>query len=491
MDFYVHYFLNIERHCIFMSILLRGKVELNRYEKAILNSRSGSREFRSLVAGVSRAVRLSEIQSNEHLQTIWDTGANVGGPTFFFFVWWVFEGAKKKGIERLYFVARDGQILLKIAELIKERWQYDIECRYLYSSRQAWAVPAIEDIGEFEIDWMVKRDLVGFISINMILNRINLRPDEIKDTLKSYDFPEDSWDSNLSRRGLARFKSFLKEKSVKNKIISIADSRFNYTAGYLKQEKLLEDVSYGIVDTGWTAISQFALSKILDKLNKRPKEGVKGFYLGLKEHKKVYKDDKLFSFLFDLSSSIRNYNLRNDAIYEMFAAADHGKTVGYSKKDETFSPVLDKPINKEAVEWGVETQQGSIVKFADEFTKHCKKDFVNEKNAQEVSSAVLNRFIFTPSLAETTAYGEYVHNFQFKKDDFIKVAPVINLPEVLLYGFKIRMFIGLWPPGSLTRSHLTWVRVLWKLLFIKRKIFFTLEFFYKKISKKFYFWRKT
>ncbi|MGB2631167.1 MAG: hypothetical protein WBD17_08090 [Candidatus Omnitrophota bacterium] len=472
-----------------MGILLREKVELNRYEKAILNSRSGTREFRALVSGVSRAVRLAGVQDNEHLQTVWDTAANVTGPVFFFFIWWVLEEAKKKDVKRLYFVARDGQILLKIAEIMRRHWDYDVECRYLYGSRQAWSVPAIEDLGEFEIDWLLKRDLDGFLSINMILDRVNIRPEEVKDSLNLHGFPEDSWNKSLPRRGMNRIIDFLNEDSVKNRIKSRADLCFINTSGYLKQEKFFENVSYGLVDTGWTARSQFALSKILDKLNKRPKDGVKGFYLGLKDHKKVYKTDKLVSFLFDLSSSVRNYYLRQDVIYEMFAAADHGKTIEYSQKNEVFYPVFDNLINKEAIEWGVKTQQESIIKFADEFTKHCKKDLVEDKAAREILRTILTKFIFTPSLAEATAYGKYLHSFQFKKNDLIEVAPVVNIADVLLYSSKIRPFRGFWPPGSLARSNRACLHVLWRLLLIMRKFFYTIHLLIEKTSYKLNSWR--
>ena len=79
---------------------------LNRYEQQMSSCPAVPKEFCSVLAGVSRVTRLSKSYGNNHSQVIWDTGANVIGPAFFFFTWWVLETAKKLNIQRLYFFRR-------------------------------------------------------------------------------------------------------------------------------------------------------------------------------------------------------------------------------------------------------------------------------------------------------------------------------------------------------------------------------------------------
>ncbi|MFM6080847.1 MAG: hypothetical protein ACKPCI_20450, partial [Dolichospermum sp.] len=107
------------------------KTQFNRYEEIILNSEDIPLQIRSLLAGTSRLCRLQNPESDVHSQVIWDTSANVTAPLLFGFVYWCLSEAQAKGIKRLYFVARDGQILLKIAKVVCEKWNYTIDCRYL------------------------------------------------------------------------------------------------------------------------------------------------------------------------------------------------------------------------------------------------------------------------------------------------------------------------------------------------------------------------
>jgi predicted HAD superfamily hydrolase len=45
------------------------------------------------------------------------------------------------GITRIYFLARDGELLVEIAKLIIEHYSLKIEARYLYVSRQSLHLP--------------------------------------------------------------------------------------------------------------------------------------------------------------------------------------------------------------------------------------------------------------------------------------------------------------------------------------------------------------
>ncbi len=446
-----------------MGSFLKHRQELNRYEKAILNLRCGSRAFRSLVSGVSRVVRLAGAQENEHLQTIWDTGANVTGPAFFFFMWWVLKTAAEQGVERLYFLARDGQILLKISRIICECWGYNTECRYLYGSRQTWMLPAIDSIGKFELGCIMT---CGYnpLSVNLVCSRVNLKPEDIKEVLNRYGFMENQWDKTLTSKERERMEGCLKEKSVQDRIIRNTEPFFKDSFGYLEQEGFLEDVNFGIVDTGWAGRSQFAISKILQKTNCRPQNGLLGFYFGLSEKKKRYNNDKLESFLFDLSLDQKYSFLDYYAIYEIFASSDRGRTIGFSKENGKFCPVFDKPTNEEGIEWGVKIQQESAVKFADEFTKHCRPDIIEEEAVHRIIERILHLFLQRPSMEEATAYGKFIIGVEVTEKDLQEAGPIITHSDFWISGLKAEEKLkGFWPAGSLVRSKMPILHKIWDL----------------------------
>jgi FMN phosphatase YigB (HAD superfamily) len=116
---------------------------LNRYEQ-IACGPCEHELWRSLVAGAMRRARLANPETDPPRRVIWDTGCDVVGPLLFGFVHWCLAQAVERGLSRLYFVARDGQLLHRIAERHAPAWGFDIECRYLHGSRQAWH-PAAAD----------------------------------------------------------------------------------------------------------------------------------------------------------------------------------------------------------------------------------------------------------------------------------------------------------------------------------------------------------
>src|SRR5205085_6069399 len=112
---------------------------LTRYEETFRgDSNAATQLWRSKVAGAMRFARLNSSASNAHEEAVWKIGASVAGPLLFGFVNWILEESTRRGVRRLYFIARDGQILTRIAEAMIAKWKFPVEARYLYGSRQAW-----------------------------------------------------------------------------------------------------------------------------------------------------------------------------------------------------------------------------------------------------------------------------------------------------------------------------------------------------------------
>ena len=64
------------------------------------------------------------------------------------YVWWILHEAEARGINRIYFLARDGLILKNIAEELCTTFSLRISCHYLYVSRAALRMPTYHFIGE-------------------------------------------------------------------------------------------------------------------------------------------------------------------------------------------------------------------------------------------------------------------------------------------------------------------------------------------------------
>lgn len=85
-----------------------------------------------LVSGISK--KLYRKKRSEAFQV----GASCASLILIPYVVWVIQSALEMGISYLYFVARDGFLLKKIADIYIDKNHLNVKTKYLYGSRQAW-----------------------------------------------------------------------------------------------------------------------------------------------------------------------------------------------------------------------------------------------------------------------------------------------------------------------------------------------------------------
>src|SRR4051812_23122943 len=219
-----------------------------RYERLFYETPGFSTIVRSAVAGCSRSVRLRRHFGDEAQQVIWDTAANVAGPLLSSYVLWLLLAAREKGIDRLYFLARDGQILLRIAEKLVTWLNLSIDVRYLYASRQSLFVPAITSIDDNLRSWFGDR-LPG-ITLRQALARLELCPETIADALVRNGFDRSAWDSTLCSSDREAVLALLHDRDVEPLVLTIAAKRRAHLLQYLRQEGFADGKKLAIVDLG-------------------------------------------------------------------------------------------------------------------------------------------------------------------------------------------------------------------------------------------------
>ena len=103
-------------------------------------------------------------------ETLIGCSTETTGPVIFNFVRWALDEAMCRGVKKLYFLARDGYTLFKIATLIIDKLNLPITCKYLYCSRNSLRLPTYHLIGEEAYDLL---SLGGYhVSIASILSRV-------------------------------------------------------------------------------------------------------------------------------------------------------------------------------------------------------------------------------------------------------------------------------------------------------------------------------
>jgi predicted HAD superfamily hydrolase len=425
---------------------------LNRYEQAIFAKENLPLKFRSLLAGASRLTRLHNPESTPHHKVIWDTATSVIAPVLFGYIHWCLQEAQKRGIQRLYFVARDGQILHKIAQVICQKWNYDIDCRYFYGSRLAFHVPAIDQIGEQELEWIFNREPNADIS--SFFAKVHCDPAEFSQFLTANGFPEAGWSKVLDKEEQDRLKKLFQQAPIADTVIANAASYREKAIAYFRQEGMGDGSTFALADIGWSGKSQTSFSKLLQVGGMYPEQGICGLYFGLQFPVKPFQQDTATGYFFYPDASVERNSLIYRELLELFVYADHPSTTAYDVVDGVYGPVFREKVSHAALEWGIETQQNAIVKFAECLTdvltpEDCASDYFHQ-----ISDNLLRLFIHNPSAEEAEAYGSFKFSPNIMEDFFFEFARVYQNKDLLPLLTQLRKgkTYAAWLPASIQRS---------------------------------------
>ncbi len=335
---------------------------LNRYERILESFSDQTNAATSFLAGASRLVRLEKQADSPQAAALREVAAGVAGPVLFTYVIWVLQNAQKQGLNRIYFLARDGQILLKIARLCAPALGYEGELKYLYASRQSWRLPAV-GVGDGSfLGWALEN--TDFLSPRSFLERVGLCPEDLEPRLLQHGLGVESWDRNLGRRERKELRSLADEPDFIKRVASEATSRKQQWLAYLSEQGVLDGEKFGMVDLGWHGSLQHSLEQVLRETKVSLPTG---FYFGLSERAEERCLGCSFAYFYDerQGQGCLRRNYWAEPIMEVFCAADHGLTLRFERKDGRMQPVLKTPRNDRALAWGLATVQGAILEFVE------------------------------------------------------------------------------------------------------------------------------
>ena len=369
--------------------------ELSRYEAVY----APPPLWRSKAAGAIRYARLSAPESDAHKLGIWKVGASVAAPMLFSFVVWVLEEAVRRGIRRLYFISRDGQILLEIANRILTQWKYPLEARYLFGSRQAWRPAAGETLDDWHRNWAL--GLGTPTNLISIFSRLEIDAHAFEKTLAENEFSKSLWTTPLSEERRLELWEVLKKTEIGAAAIAQRRRKRELAKRYLAQEGLAEDVPIAVVDIGWYGAMQRSLDGILTDR----REPLIGFYFGTINHPaRELGGDRLFPFWQD-EPGFRSLNSTNISLFERFTIATHGSVRGYCEEAGRVVPELDPHAHEPLLAWGAEHFQASILKTTDILLQVFQREEFDARAFFKCARRCFEMFAENPSREEAAVFG--------------------------------------------------------------------------------------
>lgn len=275
----------------------------------------------SKIAGLNRAVYLNGIKDLSRLFAI-DLISLVYVP----FVFNILKTSKEKGINQLFFIARDGGILYEIAKLLSPYFP-NISLKYLFLSRSSLYFPAIEKYEDLY-------KIIDFKRVESI--------DPLK-IIKNYTGVDLS-DINVSEN--KTINEIINDDNVKKIILNAHSQQHQLILDYFKQEGLAnhKGIKGAIVDVRGTRKSHQKINSILKKNGYNP---IDGFYFEV-----VYDrinpslNEHYYSVIHQerISESNKGLSACYSVIESYFSAVNHGRTIGYKRDGDLIKPIFEEDV---------------------------------------------------------------------------------------------------------------------------------------------------
>ena len=284
---------------------------------------------------VDRCIKKHDLPEEKEYLLVW-------APALIEYVNWVIKDAVSKEIKRLYFLSRDAYPMYIAAAKIVEKSGIDIECRYLKVSRYSLRIPEYHLLGEKSLDRIFISGID--VSLQKILRRAGLTDKEIEETCKEISYAEDI-DKVLNRKEILDLKEQFKKESklIFRCIDKHSKEAYQNCLGYLKQEGMLEEIPWAVVDSGWVGTIQKSIQNILAAEVKDIR--VRGYYFGLYELPDDTTNCTYASYYFESKWKIKRKMNFSNCLYEVIYTEAAPMVKGYEKCGEEYKPVYSETQN--------------------------------------------------------------------------------------------------------------------------------------------------
>lgn len=334
---------------------------LSRYEEQMERHTAGTGALSSLLAGAARWVRLSQPQSNTSQVALRDIAAGVAGPVLWAFVTWVLRRAQREGLRRIWFTARDGQVMLRMARRIAPRLGIEIELGYLYGGRQVVHLAGLHAIDERALKWLTGG--AGAVTAAALLERVGLVPDAVADALDRHQIPVQG---PIGWSRASALEGFFRDPAVAAVVLEKAVERRDDMRSYFSACGLMSGEACAVVDIGWRGS---VLRSMFDILGPTAAARHQFLYFGLFGRPLDAPEACMAAFLFDTSGT-PFVGAGDDvpsltAVMEIFCQADHGQVIHVERQGESHVPRLRDAAASLPTLWDVGYFQECLEAFAD------------------------------------------------------------------------------------------------------------------------------
>ena len=347
--------------------------EFSEFEKSLLEH--GRREYVvQMVLGTIKN-RCIDADSTEK-----EIGIRIGGPVLYGYVLWVLQEALRQGIHTLFFMARDGYLLKKMADIIVRQQGLELETRYLYGSRYAWRVSAVSSNESDFAAWV--ESYSSFYAFSDLAEELHLTQEELADYFPRVLQKNGKLFSEKEKRMIKNI--MLSDKKLFQKISEKHEKNRKDATAYLKQEYEAAEGKVAFVEVNGSGGTQCCMRQLMDDFYK---EQAVTFYYSIAWFVNFPSPHNIFyKYMYE--------KLPIDDVVELLTRAPHGQTRGYRQGDDgRWEPVLDDASVESPEEWGYGAYIEGVLLYTEEMCAKCR---CNGEDLAGLSLAVLKHICTEP-----------------------------------------------------------------------------------------------
>lgn len=360
----------------------------------------------SLLGGAARLTRLKCSAGSEGEKTIWQTGASVAGPIFYIYAQWLLENAQKNGVKQICFLARDAYLLYLVTrEIAAHRGLDEMDLVYLYGSRATYLPLDAAQVGASELSMLASHCGERYETIESLRQALAVTSDTFDRHLQKLGYSKVDWTNPITNSEVEKIRAIILTDREFNADIAADLKRFHsLTRDYFSQAGLKLDQKTAFVDTGWTTRSHAPLIRFLKR------EGFlepKLFLIGAIYPYLHVPAESLHTFLFNFGQS-RGAPMANfyyPRIFETLCLSDHGRTIGFARKNGQVRVKRLEHENKEFVKQYFDQYRDAILAFT-ETMSHVEADAFVNSDLRHAMNGLAARFWNRPSVEEAKVWSK-------------------------------------------------------------------------------------
>ncbi len=327
--------------------------------------------------------------------------AYVTAPVLFSYVWYVLQEAERMGLKRLYFLARDGHILLEMAKIFSKHHPVNLELCYLYCSRHSLRMPSYHRLDTSEaMDLLLRRS--ASLSLSHVFDRIEASTEERASLCKELVIEDP--DRYLSKSEFAELCARLKTSQAFKQLVKEKSRRaYETTLPYLVQEGLTDGTRFGIVDSGWTGSIQRTLHQLSEDI-----PSMTGFYFGMNFQPRSALDGVYNTWYFHANSPLSIRTKFVNTIFECLCSAPHAMTIGYvSDLRGRILPRLKEETRSDTLLKKIQQQQEVCLAFTRICVPRIHYSQFPHRLLHSMSVRLLQALMYTPTREEALALSDF------------------------------------------------------------------------------------